>query len=639
MDAVQSGTTTNATFYLACINAANRCGTCHTNGSCSSCYAIGTGYDTNFTYGGFFYSTSIGTCVINCGANFYNASNMCIQCTSPCFSCSSSGTFCNSCINTTVGGQGPFYLFNNTCPAICPDRYFQDTGNICTACSTLCLTCSGTSLFCTSCNNGTYLSTRLNTCVSSSQCESYQYADSGTWRCTNCSVSCNGCSINDTYCTACSTGYIIDVSFKTTLPGKCTNVCPTGTVNDTGNAFGGGCRCNTTCKTCQTTLSYCTSCNSPQFLQNNQCVNSCSSGFFVNGTNCAACVANCSSCTSSSCSACGNGMYLYDNTCYSSCPPFTTNRTVSGVLTCFTCGSGCTNCLDSSNCLNCTSGMIPQLNSTSRICVFSCGTDFVLINNAYCGLSCPGDTTNVGGVCKSPTSNGTSSSDALATSTSRFIPFPYTIGLVVLVIFTLTSRLAFSHTIIPAGLCAFGGIIEVLSWITLIIVEAIDPTDSKGGMYIVLIAFLLTIALNIVHFILFRKYVWKDEKFQMQYKKLGKTKTGPCVTYSCIVTSIVFSHKFIEILFSNLFESNFFIYKVSAKKDLVPLNYIRYVSLLPSVLAICGGGVANYNLQTSTLNSIVFIQSIDVILVTIFSAIFGFVVTVRKEEDYENNLA
>ena len=124
VDAVQSGTTANATFYLACTNTANHCGTCYANGSCASCYALGTGYDTTFNYGGYYYSTSVGTCVTSCGTNFYNSSNMCIQCTSPCYSCSGSGTFCTSCVNTTIGGQGPFYLYNNTCPAICPDKYF-----------------------------------------------------------------------------------------------------------------------------------------------------------------------------------------------------------------------------------------------------------------------------------------------------------------------------------------------------------------------------------------------------------------------------------------------------------------------------------------------------------------------------------
>jgi hypothetical protein len=111
--------------------------------------------------------------------------------------------------------------------------------------------------------------------------------------------------------------------------------------------------------------------------------------------------------------------------------------------------------------------MIPQQNDTHRICVFSCSTGYVKITTStpnYCGISCPGDTTEVNGVCTTNSGNGSGSGGGVtptltSTSSSRFIPFPYTIALVVLVIFTLTSRLAFSHTIVPAGLCAFGGII------------------------------------------------------------------------------------------------------------------------------------------------------------------------------------
>jgi hypothetical protein len=551
IDAVQANITSNATFYLACPTTANHCGTCQSNGTCSTCYALGTGYDKTFTYGGYYYSTSTGICVTSCGGNFYNASNSCIQCTSPCYGCSGSGTFCTSCINTTIGGVGPFYLYNNSCPTTCPDKYFQDSGNICSACSLTCLTCSGSSVYCTSCYNGTYLSSRLNSCVSSTQCETYQYADSSTWKCTNCSVSCSGCSVNSSNCAACATGYIVDVTYGTTLPGRCTNVCPSGTVNDTANAFGGGCTCNTTCKTCQTTLSTCTSCNSPNYLQNSLCVSSCSSGYYLSNTSCVLCATNCSTCTSSTCSACNSGLYLYQNTCYSSCPTYTTSSTTGGVTICYSCGTGCDICLDSSHCLNCTSGTYPQQNDTNRICVFSCSSGYVLISSSYCGTSCPGDTTAVNGVCVSNSSSNSNSNTnttivtTLTTSSTRFIPFPYTIALVVLVIFTLTSRMAFSHTIISAGLCAFGGLIEVLSWLTLIVVEGVDPNTSKGGLYVVLIAFILTVALNIIHFILFRKYVWKDEKLQAHYKKLGKTKTGPCVTYTCIITSIVISHKFI----------------------------------------------------------------------------------------------
>jgi len=304
IDAVQSATTANATFYLACTNTANRCGTCFANGSCASCYALGTGQDPTFTYGGFYFRTSTGICVTSCSGNFYNLSNTCVQCTSPCFGCTGSGTFCTSCINTT-------YLYNNTCLTLCPDGFFQNTGNICSACLSNCLSCSGTNNYCTSCHNGTYLSTRLNSCVSSSQCESYQYADSSTWRCTNCSASCNGCSSTSTNCIACATGFIIDTAFGSTLPGRCTNVCPTGTVNDTTNIYGGGCRCNPICRTCQTALSNCISCTAPSLLQVNTCVSTCSSSYYVSGTSCLPCVTNCSTCSSSVCSSCISGSFLY----------------------------------------------------------------------------------------------------------------------------------------------------------------------------------------------------------------------------------------------------------------------------------------------------------------------------------------
>lgn len=170
IDAVQSGTTTNATFYLTCSNTANYCATCHSNGTCLSCYALGTGYDTNFTYGGYYYITSTGVCVTSCGGNFYNSSNSCVQCTSPCYGCTSPGTVCTSCINGTINGTGPFYYFNSTCATTCPNGYFQDTGNVCSACSSPCVTCTGTNVYCTSCSSTKYLSTRLATCGDSVIC-------------------------------------------------------------------------------------------------------------------------------------------------------------------------------------------------------------------------------------------------------------------------------------------------------------------------------------------------------------------------------------------------------------------------------------------------------------------------------------
>ena len=79
------------------------------------------------------------------------------------------------------------------------------------------------------------------------------------------------------------------------------------------------------------------------------------------------------------------------------------------------------------------------------------------------------------------------------------------------------------------------------------IVEGVTPeTSNTPGLYVVLIAFLINLALNIFSVYFFKKYVWPDNKFQGQFKKLkDKTKTGVCVTYTCIITSLLLSHKFI----------------------------------------------------------------------------------------------
>ena len=82
-----------------------------------------------------------------------------------------------------------------------------------------------------------------------------------------------------------------------------------------------------------------------------------------------------------------------------------------------------------------------------------------------------------------------------------------------LTIATFISKLGLTHTILPAGLCAFGGIIEILAWVTLMIVQGADSSASKSGLYVVLIALLLNIMLNIFNFYFLRKYIWNDQKF------------------------------------------------------------------------------------------------------------------------------
>ena len=75
------------------------------------------------------------------------------------------------------------------------------------------------------------------------------------------------------------------------------------------------------------------------------------------------------------------------------------------------------------------------------------------------------------------------------------------------------------------------------------------------------------------------------------------------------------------------------------KVKLTPLNYIRYVSLVASILAIVGAAVANYENQTLSMDSFVFIQSIDLIIVTLLAAIASLWATARKADDYQNNIS
>lgn len=155
----------------------------------------------------------------------------------------------------------------------------------------------------------------------------------------------------------------------------------------------------------------------------------------------------------------------------------------------------------------------------------------------------------------SNTNNGGSNGNTV-TSSSKILPMPITIGLFILASLTLISKLNFQATIIWASLSAFAGFSEILVWFIFIIVASTDSNTSslsQTGMVIVLIAYIINLVLNIVSFFFFRKYIWNDDKFETRKLKLKKTKCGLCVTYFFMGVSIVLSHKWLDILFSNLF--------------------------------------------------------------------------------------
>lgn len=67
----------------------------------------------------------------------------------------------------------------------------------------------------------------------------------------------------------------------------------------------------------------------------------------------------------------------------------------------------------------------------------------------------------------------------------------------------------------------------------------------------------------------------------------------------------------------------------------MPLNYVLFTSVLPSFLAIAGGSLISYELQSYGADSSTFIASIDMILITLIGVIVSLWATNRKSEDYE----
>ncbi len=120
--------------------------------------------------------------------------------------------------------------------------------------------------------------------------------------CTSCPSNCNACTVSDTVCSSCSSGYYLNSG----LCSKCT----------ISNCI--------TCLRVASTIS-CTSCNTGYLLQS--------------GT-CAACPSNCRTCSSQTiCTTCNSGYFLIGGACSSVSTLVTNCQTYLGTSTCSSCAS------------------------------------------------------------------------------------------------------------------------------------------------------------------------------------------------------------------------------------------------------------------------------------------------------------
>jgi proprotein convertase subtilisin/kexin type 5 len=204
-------------------------------------------------------------------------------------------------------------LYNNTCVTICPQgtfstvsvssstsRTFSLATNVCDNCSSLCLTCNGSSAYdCLSCNNNYYLYN--STCLL--VCPQGFFASIIDQTCKKCMFGCAVCT-NFSQCQQCNTNFTL----------SSTSVCINTIVCSVSQ-----------CQICSTNNS-CAQCILPYNLYfnssgNSSCVLTCPLMTYQNNQfTCVPCSSNCISCTNVNCLTCSSNYYLYQGNCVSQCP-------------------------------------------------------------------------------------------------------------------------------------------------------------------------------------------------------------------------------------------------------------------------------------------------------------------------------
>lgn len=275
------------------------CATC-TASACTSC---SMGYMQQGTI-----------CVSTCSLGFYPSSaTLCSPCLSTCLSCTT-GTSCTACKPGFVGAT-------------------------CTACTSPCMTCSGTATNCQSClpSTNTYLQVGGGTCVAANACQAGSYAETNN-QCMPCSSNCGTCVTFPYNCLSCSNPLLIWSNFQciascasgySSIGGLC---CPSTCTGCNQSMACSGCIagyyldassscqiCDSNCLTCSVLATNCTSCSGGLVLQTGVCQQYCNLGFYNNGGICQACDASCANCTGPSatqCTVCSNLYIMWNGLCY-----------------------------------------------------------------------------------------------------------------------------------------------------------------------------------------------------------------------------------------------------------------------------------------------------------------------------------
>ncbi len=192
----------------------------------------------------------------------------------------------------------------------------------------------------------------------------------------------------------------------------------------------------TNCSTCTNTA--CLSCNYGQ-LVNGTCV-PCSPGYYAESSACTVCPSSCATCESQiDCTSCIPGRYQMGASCISSCPA---NMAPNGT-TCSICLSNCNIC-----------------NQQTSICEI-CSAGYYLYNN-LCSKTCPDPLVVSYDFLTCVTKDVYAQQFSQA---ARIIPFPFTIGVVILIVIGFLLRCVYRDMHLRTAFCGLISLIEVGTWV------------------------------------------------------------------------------------------------------------------------------------------------------------------------------
>ena len=276
-----------------------------------------------------------------CPIGYYNGTRVCEQCSSNCDHCIDS-TFCSNCTFPYLREEGVcvkepstgYFKYNDyesrkcsdnclhcnneyDCIECIPGLYVLEgfcdhckpgqlpVGFFCKDCVPNCLECGNTINECRVCQDGYFLHEKK----CHKECPVGYYEDKETKECKSCISHCDQCDDSLT-CNYCSESFSLYEQICT--------YCPLGY-----SSFNRVClQCEVeNCIHCSQKTTICDECRIGTYLFNNTCYQTCPDGTYPNGKICSPCLDECSLCSNGkSCLSCKPGLSLFEKRCHDTCP-------------------------------------------------------------------------------------------------------------------------------------------------------------------------------------------------------------------------------------------------------------------------------------------------------------------------------